>query len=72
MLKAAKVLVLDMNDNRLDYIKKYYPSVSCIKLTDNVTESLLNLLNGEFETLDETFSALYNPEAGVIKAIIEF
>ena len=158
LLKAAKVLVLDMNDNRLDYIKKYYPSVSCIKLTDNVTESLLNLLNGDlptvildatgnkqsmekcleyiapsgtivyiglfigdisfhdplfhrkeitikssrnaveadftklirllkaglvsidgyvthrlpFETLDETFTSLYNPEAGVIKAIIEF
>ena len=158
LLKAAKVLVLDMNDNRLDYIKKHYPSVSCIKLNDTVTESLLNLLNGDlptvildatgnkasmekcleyiapsgtivyvglfigdvtfhdplfhrkeitikssrnavaadftklirllkaglvsidgyvthrlpFETLDETFTSLYNPEAGVIKAIIEF
>ena len=158
LLKAAKVLVLDMNDNRLDYIKKHYPSVSCIKLNDTVTDSLLNLLNGDlptvildatgnktsmekcleyiapsgtivyiglfigdisfhdplfhrkeitikssrnaveadftklirllkaglvsidgyvthrlpFETLDETFTSLYNPEAGVIKAIIEF
>ena len=51
LLKAAKVLVLDMNDNRLDYIKKHYPSVFCIKLNDNVVDSLKNTLNGDLPTV---------------------
>jgi 2-desacetyl-2-hydroxyethyl bacteriochlorophyllide A dehydrogenase len=51
LLKAAKVLVLDMNQNRLDYIQKHYPSVSCIKLNDTVVDSLKNVLNGDLPTV---------------------
>lgn len=51
LLKAAKVLVLDMNENRLAYIKNKYPSVSCIKLNNTVVDSLQNLLNGDLPTV---------------------
>lgn len=51
LLKAAKVLVLDMNDNRLAYIQKHYPSVSCIKLSDSVEDSLKIALNGDLPTV---------------------
>jgi 2-desacetyl-2-hydroxyethyl bacteriochlorophyllide A dehydrogenase len=51
LLKAAKVIVLDMNENRLAYIQKHYPSVSCIKLNDSVEESLKTLLNGDLPTV---------------------
>ncbi len=51
LLKAAKVLVLDMNQNRLDYIAEKFPSVSCIKLSDAVENSLKELLNGDLPTV---------------------
>jgi 2-desacetyl-2-hydroxyethyl bacteriochlorophyllide A dehydrogenase len=51
LLKAAKVMVLDMNQNRLDYITNKYPSVSGIKLGDNVVADLKNLLNGDLPTV---------------------
>ncbi|NBB23174.1 alcohol dehydrogenase catalytic domain-containing protein [Runella sp. CRIBMP] len=51
LLKAAKVLVLDMNQNRLDYIAEKFPSVSCIKLSDVVENSLKELLNGDLPTV---------------------
>jgi 2-desacetyl-2-hydroxyethyl bacteriochlorophyllide A dehydrogenase len=51
LLKAAKVLVLDMNQNRLDYITNKYPSVLGIKLSDNVVDDLKNLLNGDLPTV---------------------
>jgi 2-desacetyl-2-hydroxyethyl bacteriochlorophyllide A dehydrogenase len=51
LLKAAKVIVLDMNDNRLAYIKNKYPSVSGIILSDNVVDDLKSLLNGDLPTV---------------------
>ncbi len=51
LLKAAKVLVLDMNQNRLDYIAKKFPSVSCIKVSDSVENSLKEVLNGDLPTV---------------------
>ena len=51
LLKAAKVLVLDMNENRLTYITTQYPSVSGIKLSENVVDDLKNLLNGDLPTV---------------------
>jgi 2-desacetyl-2-hydroxyethyl bacteriochlorophyllide A dehydrogenase len=51
LLKAAKVLVLDMNNNRLAYIKHKYPSVSCIKLGEQVADDLKNLLDGDLPTV---------------------
>jgi 2-desacetyl-2-hydroxyethyl bacteriochlorophyllide A dehydrogenase len=51
LLKAAKVLVLDMNQNRLDYITNKYPSVLGIKLSDNVVDDLKNVLNGDLPTV---------------------
>ncbi|MCP1386284.1 zinc-binding alcohol dehydrogenase family protein [Runella salmonicolor] len=51
LLKAAKVLVLDMNQNRLDYIAEKFPSVACIKLNDAVENSLKEVLNGDLPTV---------------------
>lgn len=51
LLKAAKVLVLDMNQNRLDYISKKFPSVETIQLNNDVENSLKILLNGDLPTV---------------------
>jgi 2-desacetyl-2-hydroxyethyl bacteriochlorophyllide A dehydrogenase len=51
LLKAAKVLVLDMNKNRLTYIAQKFPSVSCVELDDSVEEKLKTLLNGDLPTV---------------------
>lgn len=51
LLKAAKVVVLDMNQNRLEYISTHFPSVSCIQLNDTVADSLKTLLNGDLPTV---------------------
>ncbi|TDB67585.1 zinc-binding alcohol dehydrogenase family protein [Arundinibacter roseus] len=51
LLKAARVLVLDMNQNRLDYISQNYPSVSCILLNNTVEDSLNELLDGQLPTV---------------------
>lgn len=51
LLKAAKVLVLDMNQDRLGYIAQKYPSVSTIRLNDSVEQSLLEMLDGDLPTI---------------------
>lgn len=51
LLKAAKVIVLDMNQNRLDYITKKFPSVDTIQLNNDVENSLKSLLNGDLPTV---------------------
>jgi 2-desacetyl-2-hydroxyethyl bacteriochlorophyllide A dehydrogenase len=51
LLKAAKVLVLDMNQNRLDWITKKFPSVTAIQLNDTVEETLKEILNGDLPTV---------------------
>lgn len=51
LLKAAKVVVLDINANRLAYIAHKFPSVDCVQLTDSVEESLRALLGGDLPTV---------------------
>ena len=51
LLKAAKVIVLDMNQNRLDFISQKFPSVETIKLDDKVEETLRERLNGDLPTV---------------------
>lgn len=51
LLKAAKVMVLDMNQNRLDFINQKFPSVETILLNDNVEETLKGRLNGDLPTI---------------------
>ncbi len=51
LLKAAQVIVLDMNENRLTYIAHKFPSVTCIQLNDTVEKSLKTLLNGDLPTV---------------------
>jgi 2-desacetyl-2-hydroxyethyl bacteriochlorophyllide A dehydrogenase len=51
LLKAAKVMVLDMNQNRLDFISKKFPSVETIQLSDSVEETLKEQLNGDLPTV---------------------
>lgn len=51
LLKAAKVLVLDMNQSRLDYINQKYPSVTTILLNDAVEQTLKSILHGDLPTV---------------------
>jgi 2-desacetyl-2-hydroxyethyl bacteriochlorophyllide A dehydrogenase len=51
LLKAAKVLVLDMNQSRLDYINQKYPSVTTILLNDEVEQVLKSILHGDLPTV---------------------
>lgn len=51
LLKAAKVMVLDMNQNRLDFISQKFPSVQTIQLNDKVEETLKERLNGDLPTV---------------------
>jgi 2-desacetyl-2-hydroxyethyl bacteriochlorophyllide A dehydrogenase len=51
LLKAAKIMVLDMNQNRLDFISQKFPSVETIVLNDKVEETLKERLNGDLPTV---------------------
>jgi 2-desacetyl-2-hydroxyethyl bacteriochlorophyllide A dehydrogenase len=51
LLKAAKVLVLDMNQNRLNFISQKFPSVETIQLNDHVEDTLKERLNGDLPTV---------------------
>jgi 2-desacetyl-2-hydroxyethyl bacteriochlorophyllide A dehydrogenase len=51
LLKSAKVIVLDMNQNRLDFISRKFPSVETILLNDKVEETLKERLNGDLPTV---------------------
>jgi 2-desacetyl-2-hydroxyethyl bacteriochlorophyllide A dehydrogenase len=51
LLKAAKVMVLDMNQNRLDFISKKFPSIETMLLNDKVEETLKERLNGDLPTV---------------------
>jgi 2-desacetyl-2-hydroxyethyl bacteriochlorophyllide A dehydrogenase len=51
VLKAAKVMVLDMNQNRLDFINQKFPSVETIHLNDSVEATLKGRLNGDLPTI---------------------
>ena len=51
LLKAAKVIVLDMNQSRLDFISQKFPSVATIQLNDSVEITLKEILNGDLPTV---------------------
>lgn len=51
LLKGAKVLILDMNENRLAFMARNYPSVTCVRLNDNVVPTLQELLSGDLPTV---------------------
>ncbi len=51
LLKAAKVIVLDMNQNRLDFIRNKFPSVATLQLNEEVENSLKEMLNGDLPTI---------------------
>ena len=51
LLKSAKVIVLDSNQNRLDYIASKFPSVECLVLNDHIEEDLKTMLNGDLPTV---------------------
>jgi 2-desacetyl-2-hydroxyethyl bacteriochlorophyllide A dehydrogenase len=51
LLKSAKVMVVDMNQNRLDFISQKFPSVKTILLIDKVEENLKELLYGDLPTV---------------------
>jgi 2-desacetyl-2-hydroxyethyl bacteriochlorophyllide A dehydrogenase len=51
LLKSAKVLVLDINQNRLDFISQKFPSVLTIQSDDHIEETLKLSLNGDLPTV---------------------
>jgi 2-desacetyl-2-hydroxyethyl bacteriochlorophyllide A dehydrogenase len=51
LLKSAKVIVVDTNQNRLDYIQHKFPSVECLLLNDDMENSLKTMLNGDLPTV---------------------
>jgi 2-desacetyl-2-hydroxyethyl bacteriochlorophyllide A dehydrogenase len=51
LLKSAKVMVLDMNQNRLDFIVQKFPSVETILLNGVVEATLKERLNGDLPTV---------------------
>jgi 2-desacetyl-2-hydroxyethyl bacteriochlorophyllide A dehydrogenase len=51
LLKSARIMVLDMNQNRLDFINQKFPSVETILLNDSVENSLKEKLNGDLPTV---------------------
>jgi 2-desacetyl-2-hydroxyethyl bacteriochlorophyllide A dehydrogenase len=51
LLKSAKVLVMDMNQNRLDFINQKFPSVQTILLNVSVETVLKEKLNGDLPTV---------------------
>lgn len=51
LLKAVKVIVLDMNQSRLDFISQKFPSVATIQLNDSVEITLKEVLNGDLPTV---------------------
>jgi 2-desacetyl-2-hydroxyethyl bacteriochlorophyllide A dehydrogenase len=51
LLKAARVLVLDVNEGRLSFVKNKFPSATTMLLNDDMPASLMELLNGDLPTI---------------------
>ena len=51
MLKAPKMIVMDVNPQRLDFVKHKYPGVETLMARDKVEEDLTSLLNGYLPTV---------------------
>ncbi|MGN6196488.1 MAG: zinc-binding alcohol dehydrogenase family protein [Ginsengibacter sp.] len=50
-LKAARFLVLDTNEQRLDFVRQRYAGVDTLKADDYTVENLKKLLNGDLPTI---------------------
>lgn len=51
LLKAARVLVLDVNEGRLSFVKNKFPSATTLLLNEDVPASLMEILNGDLPTV---------------------
>jgi 2-desacetyl-2-hydroxyethyl bacteriochlorophyllide A dehydrogenase len=51
LLKAARVLVLDVHEGRLSFVKSQFPSATTVLLGDDVPGSLMEMLNGDLPTV---------------------
>jgi threonine dehydrogenase-like Zn-dependent dehydrogenase len=50
-LKAAKFIVLDTNQARLDFVKKKFTDVATINFDDDTVENVKTMLNGDLPTI---------------------
>lgn len=50
-LKAARFIVLDVNQQRLDFVKQKYAGVDTLKADDHTVDNLKKLLNGDLPTI---------------------
>lgn len=51
LLKSPRIVVLDMNQKRLDFVHSKYPGVDTLPVSDSVSEDLVKLLNGNLPTI---------------------
>ncbi len=51
LLKSPRMIVLDTNQQRLDFVSKKYPGVITMLAQDNVVDSLTLTLNGDLPTV---------------------
>lgn len=49
--KAARIIALDVNQTRLDFINRTFPAVDTLTVSDNVIEELQQLLGGNLPTV---------------------
>lgn len=50
-LKGAKIIALDINEGRLAFVKKKFPEIDPVILSDNIINDLKDLLNGDLPTV---------------------
>jgi 2-desacetyl-2-hydroxyethyl bacteriochlorophyllide A dehydrogenase len=51
LLKSPKIVVLDTNRQRLEFVRHKYPGVDTLTVSDTITEDLTQLLNGNLPTI---------------------
>jgi 2-desacetyl-2-hydroxyethyl bacteriochlorophyllide A dehydrogenase len=50
-LTGAKIVVLDINQNRLNFTKQKFPEVEVVVASDDTIENITHLLNGDLPTI---------------------
>jgi 2-desacetyl-2-hydroxyethyl bacteriochlorophyllide A dehydrogenase len=51
LLKSPRIVVLDTNQKRLDFVSDKYPGVDTLTVSDSVSEDLVKLLDGNLPTI---------------------
>ncbi len=51
LLKSPRIVVVDSNQHRLEFVRKKYPGVDTLSVTDTITENLNKLLDGNLPTI---------------------